>query len=545
MVGLGRGHAAASADARLTSVRLTVDLRFDAADLHESEDELAIGFHRIAAAARNPRELLRLLRGRRFDRVRVIEDELPPSAVQAVSLVLLAMARAPCFEAGGRAGGRGRFLVRALLRAAWAVPGELARTALWARRLRAAGARRSPLPRTVADPAEVAYLRVEPTLRWMGAYVGGAATHTTGVINGFADNGLRVEVFAPEQPLGTGAASFTRVPPRRVFHLVRGLTYTSYSRDVVAAARGSGADFVYQRYSLGSLAGLELAERLGVPLVQEFNGSEIWVERHWGSGGLRLERDFDAVERRNLLDASLIVVVSDVLKEQVVEAGVPGERVLVNPNGVDVGRLEPFRARPAADWRSELGREEAPTVGFIGTFGLWHGVMVLPAMIEALAERRPEARWIVIGDGGLRADMERELRARGVEQLVELTGLVDHDRALSLLSACDVCVSPHVPNPDGTPFFGSPTKLFEYMGLGKPIVASALEQIADVIEHERTGLLGPPGDAAAAAEQVDRLLGDPELRSRLGAAALEEARETYSWAAHTRRILDALAAGGQ
>jgi glycosyltransferase involved in cell wall biosynthesis len=524
-------------------VRLHVDLRFDAAERQESADELRIGWHRIAAAARRPAELRTLLRGRRFERVIVSRDELPPSAVQAVSLALVALARAPRFELDGRALGRGAFLARALARAARAVPSELLRTALSARRLRAGARRRVALPRGATGPASVAYLRVEPTLRWMGAYVGGAATHTTGVINGFVDNGLHVEVFAPERPLGTGGARYTEVPVERVFHLVRGLTYTDYSRGVVKAAEGSGADFVYQRYSLGSLAGLEVAERLGVPLVQEFNGSEIWVERNWGSGGLRFESGFAELERRNLLDASLIVVVSDVLKQQVVAEGVPPERVLVNPNGVDVARLERFRARRPVEWRRELGRTEAPTVGFIGTFGLWHGVKVLPGMIDALRERRPDVRWVVIGDGGLRGEVEEEIRRRGLTDIVEITGLVDHDRALGLLAGCDVCVSPHVPNPDGTPFFGSPTKLFEYMGLGKPIVASALEQIADVIEHERTGLLCPPGDALAAAVAVECLLDDLDLRERLGAAALGEARETYSWAAHTRRILDALAAG--
>ena len=524
-------------------MRLTVDLRFDAADRQESEAGIVIGFHRIAAAARRPRELLALLRERPFENVEVIQDELAPSAVQAVSLALVSLARAPRFTIAGRATGRARFAIRALAQVLTAVPAELARTALWAQRLRRAAARGTPLPRSAARPAKVAYLRVEPTLRWMGAYVGGAATHTTGVINGFADNGLGVEIFAPEQPLGTGSASFTRVPVRRIFHLVRGLSYTAYSRDVVRAAAASGADFVYQRYSLGSVAGLELAARLGVPLVQEFNGSEIWVERNWGSGRLRLEGDFAALERRNLLDASLIVVVSEVLKQQVIAQGVPAERVLVNPNGVDVERLARFRGRPAAAWRRELDRIDAPTVGFIGTFGLWHGVKVLPAIVDALRERRPDARWVVIGDGGLRAEVEQELGDRGAGELVEITGLVDHDLALALLAGCDVCVSPHVPNPDGTPFFGSPTKLFEYMGLGKPIVASALEQIAEVVEHERTGLLSPPGDARAAAKQITRLLDDPELRSRLGDAALEEARATYSWAAHTHRILDALEAG--
>ena len=543
MVRLVGGSAAGRALARLARVQLTVDLRFDASEHEESEQAIVLGFHRIAAAARRPRELLALLRGRRFDRVEVIEDELPPSAVQAVSLVLVSLARTSRFTLAARESGRAGFAARALLRAARAVPAELLHTAVWARRLQEAAAPRTPQRAGVARPAKVAYLRVEPSLRWMGSYVGGAATHTTGVINGFVDNGLDVHVYAPERPLGTGGAGFTQVPVKRIFHLVRGLTYTAYSRDVVRAAQDSRPDLVYQRYSLGSLAGLELAERLGVPLVQEFNGSEIWVERNWGSGGLRLEARFAAVERRNLLDASLIVVVSDVLKQQLVADRIPAERILVNPNGVDVERLERFRAREPADWRRELGRQDAATVGFIGTFGLWHGVKVLPAMIEALHERRPDARWVVIGDGGLRGEVERELDERGVAGLVEITGLVDHDHALALLAGCDVCVSPHVPNPDGTPFFGSPTKLFEYMGLAKPIVASALEQIGEVIEHERTGLLSPPGDAIAAAEQVHRLLGDPELRASLGRAALEEARETYSWAAHTRRILDALEAG--
>ncbi len=101
--------------------------------------------------------------------------------------------------------------------------------------------------------------------------------------------------------------------------------------------------------------------------------------------------------------------------------------------------------------------------------------------------------------------------------------MVERERALEVLACSDVCVSPHVPNPDGTPFFGSPTKLFEYMGLGKPIVASDLDQIGEVIEHERSGLLCPPGDVEAAAAAIRRLLADHELRARLGAGALERA----------------------
>jgi glycosyltransferase involved in cell wall biosynthesis len=133
-----------------------------------------------------------------------------------------------------------------------------------------------------------------------------------------------------------------------------------------------------------------------------------------------------------------------------------------------------------------------------------------------------------------------EIERRGQSDRTLLSGVVEHRRALELLACCDVCVSPHVPNPDGTPFFGSPTKIFEYMGLGKPIVASDLDQIGEVIEHERSGLLCPPSDASAAAAAVSRLLGDASLRRHLGAGALERASVEYTWTAHIQRVLAAL-----
>ena len=117
----------------------------------------------------------------------------------------------------------------------------------------------------------------------MGTQVGGAATHTSGVINGLIDNGVAVDVIAAERPLGTDRARFVEVPPtRRPLQLVPGLRFTDYSDQLVGAATGLRADFVYQRYQLGSDAGLRLAERLGVPLVLEFNGSEIWVQETLG-----------------------------------------------------------------------------------------------------------------------------------------------------------------------------------------------------------------------------------------------------------------------
>jgi glycosyltransferase involved in cell wall biosynthesis len=528
-------------------MRLTVDLRFDAASRPPVDSaERHLGLHDLLGVAKRPRQLISLIRRDRYEKVAIIEDGLPLSGLQAAALVAVGLARASSFTVddpgGSRATGRGAFMARALARAAFAVPHELWSTVRLSRMAKRAAERRFDLPGAVAAPRSVLYLRTEPTLRWEGTYVGGSATHTTGVITGFMANGLDLRVLAAEQPAGTDGAAFSEVSVGRPYQLVRGLSYTAYGERVVRAGRGLRADFVYQRYTLGSTAGLELAERARVPLVLEFNGSDVWVEEQWNSARLRFATTLSALERRNLTEASLVVVVSDVLREAVVKHGVPADRVLVNPNGVDADRLAPLRERSAAEWRGVTGQLEAPTVGFIGTFGPWHGVLLLPQLVEAVAAGRPDARWIVIGGGWLHDEVRAEIERRGLTDRVLMTGLIDHDEALRLLAASDVCVSPHVPNPDGSRFFGSPTKLFEYMGLGRAIVASDLEQIGEVIEHERTGLLSPPGDVGAAAAAILRLLDDPELRARLGDAALAEARERYSWKAHTRRILDALAA---
>jgi glycosyltransferase involved in cell wall biosynthesis len=524
---------------------LRLDLRYEP-DLH---DPHTASLGDVVSLARRPRALSRALSADRSGDLEILVDDCPLSGVQA--LVLLAVSAlhkgrvALVAPTRRRRLGRGRFLVRALLEVVRRVPGELVATARLYRRAQAATTHDPRLARRVSEVESVLYVRTEPNLRWHGHLVGGASTHTSGVVNGFVSNGLEVEVMAAERPEWTDRARFTPVPVRRLYHLVPWLTLADYGEAIAAAATGRRPGFVYQRYSVGAWTGLRLAERFGVPLVLEYNGSELWVQTNWGAEHpARLTAPLSALERRNVESASLVVVVSDVLKDQLVEGGIASDRVLVAPNGVDVERLRRYRERTPEAWRSELGLAAAPTIGFVGSFGVWHGVRLLPPMVARVAEAIPGARWQLIGDGDLHAEIRDEIVRRGLAANVTMPGVVPHERALELLASCDVCVSPHVPNADGSRFFGSPTKLFEYMGLAKPIVASDLEQLGEVVVDGESGLLCPPGDPDAAASAAVRLLGEPELRARLGAAALERATAAYSWRAHTARILDALRSGG-
>jgi glycosyltransferase involved in cell wall biosynthesis len=121
---------------------------------------------------------------------------------------------------------------------------------------------------------------------------------------------------------------------------------------------------------------------------------------------------------------------------------------------------------------------------------------------------------------------------------VVFTGSVTQEKVVEFMDASDILVSPHIPSPDGSRFFGSPTKLFEYMAMGKGIVASRLEQIGEVLEHERTALLVTPGDAEELANAILQLALDPKKRAALGSAARRAAIEHHSWVHNVATALD-------
>jgi hypothetical protein len=151
---------------------------------------------------------------------------------------------------------------------------------------------------------------------------------------------------------------------------------------LASAARPVG--FVYQRYSLNNFSGVQVSRDLRVPLVLEYNGSELWMSRHWGQP-LKYEAIASRIERLNVTAADLLVVVSRAMRDELIARGVDAERILVNPNAVD-----PERYSPSIDGsrvRAQLGLGESVVVGFISTFAPWHGATVLARGLAAQRHR--------------------------------------------------------------------------------------------------------------------------------------------------------------
>jgi glycosyltransferase involved in cell wall biosynthesis len=208
---------------------------------------------------------------------------------------------------------------------------------------------------------------------------------------------------------------------------------------------------------------------------------------------------------------------------------------VVNPNGVD-----PEQFRPDLDGtgvRRRFGLDASIVVGFSGTFGVGHGIPTLADVLARVAEARPHARWLLIGDGPLRHLVDDAVARHGLAERVTLPGLIPHAEMPAYLAACDILVSPHGRQADGGEFFGSPTKLFEYMAAGRPIVASAVGQIAEALVDEQSALLVPPEDPDALCAAIVRLVDDACLRRRLAQAARQAAEAQHTWRQNAERVL--------
>jgi len=290
-------------------------------------------------------------------------------------------------------------------------------------------------------------------------------------------------------------------------------------------------DFIYERASLYATGGVSLAWALRVPLILELNAPlavEQATYRATGFGSLAAE-----AERWTLSHADAVIVVSSLLRDHALALGVRPERVHVQPNGVNPVLFR--RAARDAALRSRFNPNGGAVLGFVGGLRRWHGVEVLPALLQRLSRTNRDLRLVIAGDGPLRNDLERELKHRALESRALITGLVAHEEIPALIRQFDIALAPY--DETDHAFYFSPLKIFEYMACGVAIVAPRVGQLAELLRDGETALLYPAGNLEALAARCQQLLDDPGLRRRLGQAAAREIQARYTWDHNAERVI--------
>lgn len=300
------------------------------------------------------------------------------------------------------------------------------------------------------------------------------------------------------------------------------------SRNVpLDASRAERPDWIYERYSLWHLGGLLTARRLGVPFILEVNAPLPVEAARYRS----LAHPGAAAGIAEVLctNADGVVCVSREVAHWVESQRGDPEGIWVIPNGVDLERFD-----RATDPIPSPFANDDPVILFVGSFRPWHGLDRLIEAFQTLCDRRVGANLLLVGDGPMRATLERRCADAGLADRVHWTGAVDPDDVPRWGRLADLAVAPY---PDDERFYFSPIKIFEFQALELPVVASHVGQIPELITHGETGWLVDPRSVEALASGLVDLIENPTRRQQIGVAARRHVAETATWDHRASEIL--------
>jgi len=366
------------------------------------------------------------------------------------------------------------------------------------------------------------------------AAASGPRSHVLGVMRAFARLGWEVRPFivgdrvprswvAKEADVELGSSYLKRLAADGVR---LGLAAVNGVRALWEVGR---VDWVYERFGAFQFLGYGF-QRRGIPWILETNGL-FFVEAYRDRGTLALARLERALELWAYRQADAVVVVTETMRDLLVQHGVERGKIVVVPNGVDTHLFDPERVRDEA-----LRPFSLPTLGFVGTLSPWQG---LDLLLRALAELRAEGvdlALVVVGDGAMRAPWEALARELGLADRVRFVGRVPGDEVPKHVMGFDLAFSGQVPLQMGE-MYHSPLKLYEYMAMGKPVVASAFEEARRLVREGETGYLFEPGSLEDLKRALRKALAEREAWPRMGEHARREVVAHHSWEARVKDMV--------
>jgi PEP-CTERM/exosortase A-associated glycosyltransferase len=280
----------------------------------------------------------------------------------------------------------------------------------------------------------------------------------------------------------------------------------AFSRRIGAAVEAFRPELLHAHSPvLGALAAM--GARTGLPLVYEIRA--FWEDAAVGNGtgreGSARYRATKAVETWVAGRADAVAVICEGLRSDLVARGIDPDKIVVSPNGVDMGL---FGTPPARDdaMATELGLEDAEVIGFIGSFYPYEGLDDLIAAMPALVAARPKAALLLVGGGPAEAELRAQAATSPVAEHIRFVGRVPHAQVERYYALTDVLAYPR--KAMRLTELVTPLKPLEAMAQGRLVAASDVGGHRELIEDGATGTLFPAGDPAGIAAALAGMLAD-------------------------------------
>jgi glycosyltransferase involved in cell wall biosynthesis len=363
----------------------------------------------------------------------------------------------------------------------------------------------------------------------------GASTHILHNIRGLVNGQFDVHLLTPNDGLlpeedAVEGASVTRIP--------QDLTQSFLER---AAHFGKAVfnhlalhhdyDVVHFRNIWDGFSIAKNKKRFGYKTLFEVNGlPSIELKYHYPGLEQRLVAKIKEQEIATLHLSDAIICPSNVTRDYMASLGLNRKLVTVVPNGVSPSDFSPSPL-PVREGRT-------PVVLYIGTLADWQGLDIIIRALPKILEQK-DVRLQIVGRGRSRQRkaLSKQIRKAGLEGSVIVQPPVPHHAVSALISEADICVAPLGLNDRNVTQGACPIKVLEYVAASRPLVASNMPIVRELVREDVDALLFSPNDPEDLARQVLALLDDIELSKRLAESAAEHVLTKFTWHESQKKLL--------
>jgi glycosyltransferase involved in cell wall biosynthesis len=363
----------------------------------------------------------------------------------------------------------------------------------------------------------------------------GASTHILHNIRGLVNSQYNVHLLTPNDGV---------LPPEDT---VEGARVTRISQDLsqnfLARAIHFGKavlahltlhpdyDVVHYRNIWDGLAVAQNKKRFGYKTLFEVNGlPSIELKYHYPGIDSNLLSKIKEQEIATLHLTDAIICPSNVTRDYIASLGLDRKRVTVIPNGVSPSDFSPS---PLPSWEGRV-----PVLLYIGTLADWQGLDVVIKALPKILEKQPvQLRIVGRGRSRQRKLLAKQIRKLGVEGNVIIQPAVPHHEVPAVITEADICLAPLGLNDRNVTQGACPIKVLEYMASSRPLIASNMPIVRELVREDVDALLFSPNDPDDLARQVLVLLNDYDLSKRLADSATERSMTKFTWYQAQKKLI--------